>query len=153
MRCSIWLVFLLGCPPKTSSPPVPMPVDQAPSWTEEGPIAGPHNIVEGPPQEAIPSGTPGSGPWPPYLTQIRKAANERHLPCVQNEGVSAIEPALVVITVSKAGLITEVVLTRSSGSEPFDQCLVRALRELTVPPPPPELLEDDQLVSREIAFR
>jgi TonB family protein len=154
MRSSIWLACLLGCPPKTSSPPVPMPVDETAPWTEgEAPIAGPHDIVEGPPQDPIPGDTPGAGPWPPYLTRLRKAVNERHLPCVQSEGVSAIEPAFVVVTIQKTGLVSEVVLTRSSGSDIFDQCLVRAMRDLTVPPPPPELLEDDQLVSKEIAFR
>jgi TonB family protein len=155
MRSSIWLAVLLaGCPAKTSSPSTPMPVDQDPAWTqEEGPIAGPRAVVEGAPQEAIPSDTPGAGPWPPYLAKVRKAAGERHLPCVQSEGVSAIEPALVVITIEKTGLVSEVVLTRSSGSDAFDQCLVRALRDLTVPPPPPELLEDEKLVSKEIAFR
>lgn len=147
-------LVLSGCPPKTTSSSPSMPVDQTPSWTrEDGPIAGPRAIVEGPPQEPVPADAAGGGPWPPYLTRIRKAVNAEHLPCVENQGVSAIEAAMVVITISAAGQVTEVVLTRSSGVDEFDQCLVKALRGLQLAPPPAELLVDGQLVSKEIAFR
>lgn len=143
-----------GCPPKDSAPSVPMPVEPAPGWTEaDGPIAGPRNIVEGAPDAPIAPDTPGAGPWPPYLTVIRKAVGERHNPCVEEASAAASAPAMVVVTISAAGAVTEAVLTRSSGSEPFDQCLQRALRGLQLAPPPAELLVDGQLVSKEIAFR
>lgn len=153
-RVLLALPLLAGCPKAPSEQAVPMPVGETARWTEaDGPIAGPHNIVEGPPDAPIAPDTPGAGSWPLYVTAIRKAANQNHLPCVEHLGVSATTAAMVVLTIQPSGEVTEVVLTRSSGVEQFDQCLVRAFRGLKIPPPPAELLVDGQLVSKEIAFR
>lgn len=148
------LLLLMGCPPKTTGSSVPMPVDETPRWTEQdGPIAGPRNIVEAAPEAPIAPDTPGAGPWPPYLTVIRKAANAFHEPCIKKQAVEAHDTAMVVLTIQASGEVTEIVLTRSSGVELFDQCLVRSFRGVTLAPPPSELLVDGQLITKEIAFR
>jgi hypothetical protein len=62
-------------------------------------------------------------------------------------------PALLVARVGSGGELLQVILSRSSGAEPLDQCLLDAFRQVELPVPPPELLEEDGAVGFEIAFR
>jgi TonB family protein len=112
-------------------------------------------VVDEPPPPPLPADTPGGGPLPPYLSEVRKRVSVQLVACVERGGMLALTgPALAVATVAHDGELRDVILRRSSGAEAFDACLVRAFREAKLPPPPTiEVGPDGFVVLPDMAFR
>ncbi|MEZ4237958.1 MAG: hypothetical protein R3F59_17805 [Myxococcota bacterium] len=135
-----------GCAKKGAAEAIPDLPDKDPG----GPVAGPHEVVEGD-VEAPSSDTPGWGPLHPYIARVRKAVTEDAAKCLANAGPGT-EPALVVARVDPAGVLQQVNLARSSGDPQRDKCLLQGFRGVTLEAPPAEVVEDG-VVAFQIAFR
>lgn len=148
-------LLLLGCPKDRYVPPTLTPIpDDVPTPRADGPIAGPRAVVDQAPPQPVPEGTPGGGPVPPWLAQVRAAVTAGLDRCLAT-GPATIKSgtALVTLRIDRAGNVLEVVFVRSSGSEAYDACLVEAARAARPEPPPPEALQADGQALTEMAFR
>jgi outer membrane biosynthesis protein TonB len=145
-------VLLAACPKPAPEAPPPVP-DDVPRHDPDGPVAGPHEVVEGDPPEVAPD-TPGAwGPLRPYIATVRRPVTDRMLACMQKAPAVVTDgPALVVATIGEGGELRQVTLSRSSGAEPLDTCILQAFRQAELPVPPPEILGDG-VVAFEMAFR
>lgn len=144
--------ILFACVPKPVTTEVPN--DPVPARTD-GPVAGPHAIVEEALPPPPPPETPGGGPMHAYLVQVRKLVGEDLLKCIESGGMNiSTEPALVTATIGADGSLVDVVLDRSSGAEGYDQCVLRAFRGTAMPIPPSALVgESGTLTTGQMAFR
>jgi hypothetical protein len=153
IRAGLVTVLLAACPkPATEAAPPPVP-DDVPIHDADGPVAGPREVVAGttPPP---PDDTPGWGPLHPYIAKVRRPVTDRMLACMKRAPAVVTDgPALLVATIGGTGELRQITLTRSSGAEPLDDCLLEAFRQADLPPPPAELLGEDGAVGFEIAFR
>lgn len=139
----MWTVWL-GCaaiqaPPSSSAELMQM-------------LAGPEAVRQRGGPDPAPAGTPGSGPLPAYADRLRAALNPLLDPCA-----AEVDPprssALVVASIAANGDLLEAHVERSSGSEGFDQCVVRSFQGADLPAPPAELVVNGRFVSPKIAFR
>ena len=156
MRAASLMLALVGCPRSTYTPPIPSSIpDDVPIPRESGPLAGPRAVVDGAPPAPIAADLPGGGTLPPWLAHLRAVVNPRLEVCLST-GPATIKTgtALVTARIEADGTLLDVTLVRTSGSGPYDSCLLQAFREARPKPPPPDALgSDGQLVTPEMAFR
>src|SRR4051812_28392619 len=121
----VLIALLVACVPKPAAP-VAGAEDPVPAHPD-GPIAGPHAIVEEPLPPPPAPDTPGGGPMNPYVVQVRKVVGDALLKCVESGPMTiASDAALVTVTIAADGNLVNVVLNRSSGADAYDECLLRS---------------------------
>ncbi len=107
---------------------------------EEGPIAGPRNLVEQAPPQLDPD-LPGRGPLVAYMGAVRTEVMPPFRSCwAQASSAPAQQPALLSALIAPDGEVVDVTLARVSGSGALDACALEAFGEATLPPPPAEIL-------------
>jgi hypothetical protein len=149
----------LACTPKTAAPGPAVYVagekeNRAARDPDEGPIAGPRNVVEEAPPPPPPDDIPGGGALPPYLSEVRRAVNDRLSKCLRGGSTEVGgTPALVAVILLADGTVQEATLKRASGDSDWDDCLLRTFRVVTVPAPPKEVLAEDGTLAVDLAFR
>ena len=77
-----------------------------------------------------------------YFADLMKRLGERH---EKPEGLSDLLSAEVRFTVTAQGLLTEVRITRSSGSAAFDRSVLAAFAGVTMPARPDGLTDVQRL--------
>ncbi|HHO52648.1 MAG TPA: hypothetical protein ENK18_17700 [Deltaproteobacteria bacterium] len=107
---------------------------------DEGPIAGPRNIVE----QALPvldPELPGRGPRIAYMGAIRTRVMASFRACwAEASGPPAQRPALVSALLDAEGTVMELSLSQASGSAALDTCALEAFSAASLPAPPEALL-------------
>ncbi len=158
MRGAALVALLAGC---AKRPPEELPFELPAGFTAmpgteptpppvEGPVAGPHYIVNEAPPPPVPAEVPGQGPLPPYLSKVRKVVDERLSACTG--GRPPPEPAMVGLRIAGDGAVLASRLVRTSTDAAWDACLARAV-EGELPDPPLELLVDGALDTPTMVFR
>jgi len=133
---------------------VAIPAD-APVPQDDGPIAGPRNVVDGPAATPVDPALPGQGPEVTYMAVLRPLVMAQAVPCVRSAppGLPPQVPALVGAVIEADGALRNVTLHRSSGSTELDDCLLQGFRQATFPPPPVALLDNNrQFTTPQMAF-
>jgi TonB family protein len=150
------VLVLAGCARHAYVPPIPSTLpDDVPIPRAGGPLAGPRAVVDGQPAPALPPDTPGGGALPPWLAHLRAQINPLLEACLSTGPATIVTgTALLTARIDREGAVLDAELLRSSGSAPYDGCLLQAARAARPKPPPPEALTaDGQLVTPEMAFR
>lgn len=161
MRIAL-LALLAGCPKSNDpggTPPVPSgpPPADAPVRDPDAPWAdprstappAPHDPAAPPPEAYTAAMTRG-----PYLSVLRKQVAPALLECLTSGPALVVtEAALVTLTLDAEGHLEDLAVTRGSGNEDFDRCVVQAIRQTRLAPPPPDLLVDGRMVTPDLAFR
>ncbi|MBX2796094.1 MAG: TonB C-terminal domain-containing protein [Myxococcales bacterium] len=153
-------LLLMGCgkaPPAAAAPPSEEPVEVAPDDGDEdddGPIAGPRNVLEAAPRPPPADDLPGTGPLVAYFGAVRTQVGEPFQECLRATFDGRSEsPALVRATFDADGVVVDVELVRTSGSDGLDGCALAAFRAAKADPPPPGSLDaSGTLTSPPMAF-
>lgn len=125
----------------TADPPAPRAQPTPPGDDpDEGPIAGPRNIVEQAPPTLDPD-LPGRGPMVAYMGAIRTVVMASFRDCwIGTSGPPPRRPALVGALLDADGTVVDLTLSQDSGSVELDTCALEAFGSATLPPPPEVLL-------------
>ncbi|MEN0065832.1 MAG: TonB family protein [Myxococcota bacterium] len=105
--------------------------------------AGPRAVLETPAESDDGEGLSiGRNEAVAYVQEVRTVVMPAFRACVDKEGVTAEDPALVEARVDPKGNTKEVLISRSSGDRAVDDCARSAMANIVLPPPPPRQIDD-----------